>query len=147
MKTTFKHKPWPALAELDPGIEALEYNVVVLMPEIQEKTSSGIILADDTKDRESTGETVAMIASISPMAFSFAEWPRDRDGRLMYEDRIPREGDVVRIKKYAGTEWKGDDDRNYRIVNDKEILGRRPSAKAVKIPNGKAHTLAAHEAN
>lgn len=142
MNTTFKHKPWPALGDLDPGIEALEYNVVVLMPELQEKTKSGIILADDTKDRESTGETVAMIASISPMAFSFAEWPRDRDGRLMYEDRIPRAGDVVRIKKYAGSEWKGDDGRNYRIVNDKEILGRRPTVNA-----GRLHALAAHEAN
>lgn len=123
---TIKLKPFPPVESLDPGIEPLEYNVLVMMPQIEDKTSGGLLMADETKDHESTAQVIAMIVDLSPMAFSFAEWPRNPDGSLMCPEKVPSPGDIVRIKKYAGTEWKDEAGHLYRIINDKEVLGRAP---------------------
>lgn len=130
---TIKLKPFPDVSSLDPGIEPLEFNVLVMMPLIEEKTSGGLLMADETKDHESTGQTIAMMVALSPMAFSFAEWPRNADRSLAFEEKIPRPGLICRIKKYAGTEWRDEAGNIYRIINDKDVLGVVPRPKPKKI--------------
>ena len=131
-------KPWPRPTECDPGIRPLEYKVLVLMPTIERQTKAGIHVADTTADAHELSETAGMIVYVSPMAFKFADWPRDADGSYLYPDLIPKFGDVVRIKQYAGHEWKGRDGRNYRIIDDRDIHGieeqaRGPVAKAAEM--------------
>ncbi len=124
MNGSFKTKPWPKLADCDPGLRVLEYKVLVLMPQLEAVSSGGIMMSDATKDKEELAQTTAMLVSVSPMAFQFADWPRDRvTGELINAHLVPVPGDLVRFKQYAGGEWRGRDGRNYRIIDDKEIYG------------------------
>ncbi len=82
--------------------------VVVLPSKRDEVTASGIVLPDTAKEKPQRGEIVAV-----------GKGRLDDDG-----DRIPLEvssGDVVLFAKYAGTEFKLDDEE-YLILSEKDIL-------------------------
>jgi chaperonin GroES len=71
-------------------------------------TKSGIVLPDTAKEKPQRGEIVAA-----------GEGRRDDDG-----DRIPMDvsvGDQVLFAKYAGTEFKIDDE-DLLILSEKDIL-------------------------
>ncbi len=73
-----------------------------------EVTKSGIVLPDTAKEKPQRGEVVAV-----------GKGRFDEDG-----DRIPMEvsaGDKVLFAKYAGTEFKLDDDE-FLILSEKDIL-------------------------
>lgn len=121
---SFRTKPWPKLTDCDPGLRVLEYKVLVLMPQLEQVSKAGVHMTDDTKDKEELAQTTAMLISVSPMAFQFADWPRDPvTGDLINGHLVPVPGNLVRFKQYAGGEWKGRDGRNYRIIDDKEVYG------------------------
>jgi chaperonin GroES len=74
----------------------------------EEMTKSGIVLPDTAKEKPQRGEIVAA-----------GEGRRDDDG-----DRIPMDvsvGDQVLFAKYAGTEFKIDDE-DLLILSEKDIL-------------------------
>lgn len=123
MNGSFRTKPWPAASECEPGLRVLEYKVLVLMPQLEPVSIGGIHMADTTKDKEELAQTTGMLVAVSPMAFQFADWPRDANGEFLHKDLIPTPGDLVRFKQYAGGEWRGKDGRNYRIIDDKEVFG------------------------
>ena len=82
---------------------------VVLKPTAREEmTKSGIVLPDTAKEKPQEG----MILAIGPGAF-------DADGKRVAMD--VKEGDVVLYAKYAGTEFKIDEEE-YLIVSQKDIL-------------------------
>lgn len=137
-KAAIPTKPWPAIEDLDPGIRVLEYKVLVLMPQMESMTSGGIRVIDAVKDREELAQTTAMIVSYSPMAFKFADWPRDEYGELVDGHLVPKPGELVRIKQYAGGDWKGRDGRNYRIIDDKEVYGVEELSFRARYPFEKA---------
>jgi chaperonin GroES len=74
---------------------------LVKMVEQEEQTASGIVLPDTAKEKPQTAEVVAMGA---------------------HEDVKVRIGDVVVFRKYAGTEFKIDDEEHL-IVDGEDILG------------------------
>ena len=71
------------------------------MVEREEETSSGIVLPDTAKEKPQTAEVVAVGA---------------------HEDVKVAVGDVVVFRKYAGTEFKIDDEEHL-IVEGEDILG------------------------
>ena len=74
----------------------------------EEMTKSGIVLPDTAREKPQRGEIVAA-----------GEGRRDDDG-----DRIPMDvsvGDQVLFAKYAGTEFKIDDE-DLLILSEKDIL-------------------------
>lgn len=82
---------------------------VVVRPQGREEvTRSGIVLPDTAKEKPQRGEVIAV-----------GQGRMDEDG-----DRIPmevKEGDKVLFAKYAGTEFKVDDDE-LLILSEKDIL-------------------------
>lgn len=96
------------------GIEPIEYNLVVRPEKVAEKTVGGVVIPDSTRDRDQYGEHKGVIVAISPMAFSFEEWPRD--------EPKPQPGQRVVFVKYAGTLVRGKDGEDYRVMKDKDVL-------------------------
>ncbi len=97
------------------GIDPIVYNVVVKPEKVAEQTKGGILIPDAARERDQYGEHKGVLTAISPMAFSFVEWPT-------YAPK-PQVGQRVIFVKYAGTLVQGADGEDYRVMNDKDVLG------------------------
>ena len=97
------------------GIKPIEYNVVVKPERVEEKTTGGLYIPQDTQEKDQYGEFKGTLVALSPMAFSFDEWPEN--------EPKPQVGDRVVFVRYAGTLVQGDDGEDYRIMKDKDVLG------------------------
>jgi chaperonin GroES len=95
-------------AKLD--LKPLGGRVVIKPLEREEMTKSGIVLPDTAKEKPQEGKVLAV-----------GPGERDEDGK-----RIPVElkvGDRVLYQKYAGTEFKLDDEE-LLVVQEKDILAQ-----------------------
>lgn len=92
------------------NIKPLGDRAVVKPKAREEKTKGGILLPDTaTKERPMQGEIIAV-----------GEGARDDSGKLIPMNVQP--GQQVLFAKYAGTEFKLDDEE-YLILQEKDILG------------------------
>jgi chaperonin GroES len=97
------------------GIMPTEYRVLIKPKSIDEKTKGGIILPDETKERNQFAQMEGELVAVSPLAFTYAnehEWAGASK---------PKPGDRVLFAKYAGAVVKGNDGADYRLINDKDI--------------------------
>lgn len=96
------------------GITPMEFNCLILPDPVEEKTAGGLILSDETKDREKHAATKGVLVAMSPLAFNADVWPAD----------VPRPnpGTRVMVTKHSGTFAKGVDGKEYRIVKDKDVV-------------------------
>ncbi|MDC0657056.1 co-chaperone GroES [Leisingera sp. SS27] len=99
------------------GIIPVEYNVVVKPKAVEAKTSGGLYLPDDTKEREHFGQMEGDLIAVSPAAFTYnyEGWPAHSEK--------PKAGDRVVFSKYQATEIKGADGEKYWLMKDKAIAG------------------------
>ncbi len=98
------------------GVIPIEYNVIVLPDPVEEKTAGGIILADATIEQEQSGATRGVLVAISDLAFNYEP---------AYSDEKPvKIGDRVAYSRYAGAEIDGEDGEKYRVIKDKDIIGK-----------------------
>ena len=91
-------------------LEPLGDRVVVQPANREETTRSGIVIPDTAKEKPQRGSVIAV-----------GKGRRDEDG-----DRIPMDvsvGDTVLFAKYAGTEFKFEDEE-YLILSEKDILAK-----------------------
>jgi co-chaperonin GroES (HSP10) len=95
------------------GIHPTEYNVLVKPERVEQKTAGGIIKADSIVDRQQAFETRGVLVAVSPLAFTYEQWPEGT--------RVPRVGDRVITTKAAGVVVKGEDGEDYRLMKDKDI--------------------------
>lgn len=89
-------------------LKPLGSRVVIQPVERDEMTKSGIVLPDTAKEKPQEGKVIAV-----------GPGDRDEDGK-----RIPIElkvGDRVLYQKYAGTEFKHEDEE-FLILSEKDIL-------------------------
>lgn len=110
----------PKLEECNPGLRATGFCVLVALADPERVTKGGIILADQTVERESMKTARGRIVSISPAAFDFADFGGNH----------AKLGDIVAFAQYAGIIVKGDDGRDYRLLQDKEVWGILEDAPA-----------------
>jgi chaperonin GroES len=82
---------------------------------VDEKTKGGIILPDETKERDQFAQMQGVLVAVSPLAFTYAD---EKEWGLGSK---PKPGDKVMFAKYAGAAVKGRDGADYRIINDKDI--------------------------
>lgn len=97
------------------GIRPMEYNVLVLPLDVEEKTTGGIFLPDEVREKEKFGRMEGTLVAKSPMAFAFDEWP---DG-----EEKPPIGSRVLFSRYQATEITGRDGKKYWLMKDKSIAG------------------------
>lgn len=96
------------------GIKCLEYKVLIRPADVDQVTKGGIILPDETKERDATATMEGTVVEMSPLAFS-------------YEDNAPRPtvGQKVVFQRYSGLRLKGGDGVEYRLMNDKDVVAMR----------------------
>ena len=103
------------------GIRCLEYKVLVrpITDDGTIKLKGGGVLykPDETKERDDAATMEGVVVEMSPLAFS-------------YEDGAPRPhvGDTVMFQRYAGLRLKGNDEVEYRLMNDKDVVAVRRRA-------------------
>ena len=91
----------------------MEFNVVVELDPIEEKTQGGIILPSQKVDRDKLEAEEGTLVAVSPHAFTYADWSE--------EHRKPQVGDRVLIARFAGV-LRERDGRSLKIVKDKDII-------------------------
>lgn len=97
-----------------PGIRPIEYNVLIKQDEVEEKTSGGVFIPGQEQDRQKHAQTRGEIVAMSPMAFSFDDWPQG--------EPKPELGQRVVFGRHAGTFVEGVDGNEYRVVKDKDVV-------------------------
>lgn len=96
------------------GIFPVEYKIVIAPIEVNEKTKGGIIIPDETKERDQFAQMKGTLVAVSPHAFTYEDWKGNESSK-------PKPGDTVLFAKYAGAVVDGKDGKKYRIVNDKDV--------------------------
>lgn len=97
----------------DSGLTPVEFAVVVALDPKEAKSPGGIILLEQTNERDQLSAVEATLVAVSPCAFDYANWPDDA--------RKPQTGDRVLTKKYAG--WLHErNGRTYKLLNDRDIV-------------------------
>lgn len=99
------------------GLTPVEYNVIVLPKEIEQKTKGGLILSDETVEKEQFARMEGVLVAVSPMAFAFEDWPVEQ------AELKPKIGNRVMFSKYNATEFTGRDGRKYWLMKDRSIAG------------------------
>ena len=84
---------------------------VLIKPTVEEEKSKGGILLPDTVSKEKP--QVGEVLSVGPGA-------TNKDGKMI--PMTVKKGDKVVYAKYSGTDIKGDDDEDYLILSEKDIL-------------------------
>ena len=106
-------------------VKPLGYNVLVEIVPVQIKSSSGIILnSENEQKREHSGRDLAKVIAFGPLAYQ---------GVGGTECKTPAEwgvavGDIVELSarydgKFTRAKEYSDKYKNYRYVNDQDILG------------------------
>lgn len=93
------------------GIHPKGHRVLILPDEVEETTASGIVLAVGLeRDRERLAQLKGTIVEIGDSAW------------LDQPSPWAKEGDHVIFGKYSGLFYKGADDKEYRIINDLDVV-------------------------
>ena len=100
------------------GIRATQYQVLVLPVEVEEKTQGGIILPEQTKEKDEHAADEGVLVDVSDGAFSYSD-------SVMAGSDCPNVGDHVVFARFAGKRVQGNDGKNYRLMNDKDIIAVR----------------------
>jgi co-chaperonin GroES (HSP10) len=95
------------------GLAPVEYNLVIRMDPVEEKTASGLYLPSTKTDRDELEADEGVIVAMSPLAFSYAEWPEGT--------RLPQVGDRVLMARFDGRIWKRGS-ATYRLIKDKSVI-------------------------
>lgn len=113
-----------AFPDVDPGVEPLGTRVLVQLRTVRSKTSSGLILVDDTKQFNKVTTQLGRVIQIGPIAF------RNREtGQLWPEGVWAQPGHLVRIPKYGGDRFERkipgtEDTALFCLFSDHEIIAR-----------------------
>ena len=92
-----------------PNITPLGDRVLVKSVDDDEQVKGGIIIPDSAKEKPQQAEIIAL-----------GTGKKDDDGNVV--DFQVKEGDVVLVSKYGGTEVKFDDE-TYQLLREDDILG------------------------
>lgn len=103
----------PSLDEINAGVTPVEYNVVIA-PEVLEDKIGSILLVAKTKETEDAASMRGRLIAVSPLAFNYDQWPD--------ENMKPKVGDVVLFAKYAGVLTKGIDEKEVRVMKDRDVM-------------------------
>ena len=96
------------------GIEPLDVRVLVHPDPVEEVTKGGIILAPTITEKEKFATVKATLVAVGVNAFA--------EAKANPAFVSPQPGDRVMIAKYGGVNIKGDDGREYRLMNDEDCV-------------------------
>lgn len=92
------------------GIKPVFDKVLVKPDEVEVKSKGGIILPEQTRDKEKHARMEGTLIAVGANAFTESAWLEP-----------PRVGDKILYDKYGGCLIVGKDGVEYRLINDVEI--------------------------
>lgn len=105
------------MTNFNPGFKPLGNRVLLKPLEVEAKTGGGIILPDSALEKTKARQQEAIIVAMGAAAFTY-----EVGGMLQEAADKPKPGDKVRIIKYVGDVFVGDDGEDYKLVNDQDVL-------------------------
>lgn len=106
------------------GLIPVEFYCVVDIGAVEERSAGGIILVQDTQDREALKTEEGTLVAASPLAFTYDHWPEG--------SQKPEVGNTVLFKRHAGL-LRERNGRKFRLLNDKEIIAIVDQPQAVAV--------------
>ena len=96
------------------GILPTGGHILVLPKKIEEVTEGGIILLEDSRDKEQRASTEGILVAVGSSAW------------LDLDDGEPWAvvGDKISYSRYAGVDMTGKDGEQYVLINDNDVLAR-----------------------
>lgn len=88
------------------------YRLLVAAIKVQDKTSGGVILPDDMKNREQTASIVGLVLKAGPDAY--------KDTGKFPTGAYCKEGDFILFNAYSGTRFTIDGEE-FRLMNDDTV--------------------------
>lgn len=88
------------------------YKMLIALPELEEKTESGIYLPEQVREREALATVVGFVLKMGSLAY--------KDTAKFPEGPWCKEGDWVLFRAYSGTRIKIHG-REFRIINDDTV--------------------------
>lgn len=88
------------------------YKLLIMLPEVKEKTDSGVYLPDSLRKAEETASIVGFVIEMGPLAYS--DPSRFPDGPWC------NKGDWILFRSYSGTRFKIHG-REFRLINDDTV--------------------------
>lgn len=99
------------------GFAPAEFNVVVAVAGVVEKTKGGILLPETSKDALQSSYQIGRLVKRAPLAFDLSKRPFPEG------TQPPQVGEVVLFARWAGHPMKGLDGKDYKLMKDKDIIG------------------------
>lgn len=96
------------------GIVPTGGHLLVMPDKVEERTKGGIILPQETRDKEQTAATVGTL-----IAAGSGAWADIDDGSPW-----AIVGDRVSYARYAGVSMLGQDNETYILINDNDVLAK-----------------------
>jgi co-chaperonin GroES (HSP10) len=116
------------------GITPSANRVLVKPDEVEKVTDGGIIIPDTEREKQQIAQGIGTLVAIGPDAFLFEKesvYEYTNGHRRLVEERITGRlepfaniGEKVAYAKYAGLAVYGEDDEQYRILNDIDITAK-----------------------
>lgn len=107
------------MSKNDSGINPVGERVLVLPDEVEQKTSAGIQLYTDAQlTREQMAQTEGAVVAIGSAAWSDRPAPWASVGQRII------------FAKYSGLQCTGSDGKQYRLINDTDVVATKEAANA-----------------
>jgi chaperonin GroES len=90
------------------------FKLLIALPELEEKTDSGIYLPEQVREKESLATVVGFVLKMGSLAY--------KDPNKFPDGAWCKEGDWVLFRAYSGTRIKIHG-REFRIINDDTVEG------------------------
>ena len=94
--------------------KAVGHRVLIEIKKKEEKTKGGIILTEDSRNKEQYGTDIGIVRHLGPTCYA--------DERLGREPWV-QPGDKIYFVRYAGITLETPDGRLYKFINDEDIYG------------------------
>ena len=109
--------------KIDPEFRPFGHRVIIQIRRVVAKTSSGIILATETKQNEAYNNTVGLLVDAGPLAFK-----NRTTGEPWPEGVWAKPGDFVKVPRYGGDRWSVDmgdglEPVMLAILSDADLIG------------------------
>jgi len=94
------------------GIYPVDNRVLIRPETMEERTKGGIVIPDTVRERHEMGHIKAQLVALGAQAFE----------DIKRKEFRPKEGAFVSIARYAGYLIRGNDDIEYRVINDRDVV-------------------------
>ena len=92
------------------GIHPVEFKVLVEQQEVEKVSDGGILLTNETTEKEQWKVSVCKVLALGSRAFF--DCPQDK----------PEVGDWILMREYSGFRVQGKDGGEYHLINDKDVM-------------------------